>query len=155
MREDERYNDHNRDDRKERDRAREAKRERERQEKRVIEEKQRQKKAEEIQEKINEQASLMNVEELLTDFNWKASGNAAALEKRLLGELHALEAVSATRSIYKYQSYSSILHLCRLMCMLSFNLTSVFDPSSNILIVHWRNWTVWKAGYLYTAQSLT
>lgn len=63
-------------------------------EKQAQEEKQRQKKAEEIQEKMAEQASLMNVEELLTDFNWKASGNAAALEKRLLGELHALEAVS-------------------------------------------------------------
>lgn len=83
-----------RDERKERDRAREAKREREKQEKAMMEEKQRQKKAEEVQEKMNEQASLMNVEELLTDFNWKASGNAAALEKRLLGELHALEAVS-------------------------------------------------------------
>lgn len=83
-----------RDDRKERDRAREAKRERDRMEKQAQEEKQRQKKAEEIQEKMAEQASLMNVEELLTDFNWKASGNAAALEKRLLGELHALEAVS-------------------------------------------------------------
>lgn len=63
-------------------------------ERQAQEEKQRQKKAEEIQEKMAEQASLMNVEELLTDFNWKASGNAAALEKRLLGELHALEAVS-------------------------------------------------------------
>lgn len=36
----------------------------------------------------------MNVEEIMTDFNWKTSGNAAVLEKRLLGELHALEAVS-------------------------------------------------------------
>lgn len=86
-----------RDERKERDRAREAKREREKQEKRAQEEKQRQKKAQEIQEKMHEQASLMNVEELLTDFNWKASGNAAALEKRLLGELHALEAVSGNK----------------------------------------------------------
>lgn len=83
-----------RDERKERDRVREAKRERDRMEKQAQEEKQRQKKAEEVQEKMAEQASLMNVEELLTDFNWKASGNAAALEKRLLGELHALEAVS-------------------------------------------------------------
>lgn len=83
-----------RDDRKERDRVREAKRERDRMERQAQEEKQRQKKAQEIQEKMAEQASLMNVEELLTDFNWKASGNAAALEKRLLGELHALEAVS-------------------------------------------------------------
>lgn len=48
----------------------------------------------EMQDKMAEKASLMNVEELLTDFNWKTSGNAAALEKRLLGELHALEAVS-------------------------------------------------------------
>lgn len=47
-----------------------------------------------MQDKMAEKASLMNVEELLADFNWKTSGNAAALEKRLLGELHALEAVS-------------------------------------------------------------
>jgi hypothetical protein len=46
------------------------------------------------QDKITEQTSLMNVEEIMTDFNWKTSGNAAVLEKRLLGELHALEAVS-------------------------------------------------------------
>lgn len=46
-----------------------------------------------MQDKMAEKASLMNVEELLADFNWKTSGNAAALEKRLLGELHALEAV--------------------------------------------------------------
>jgi hypothetical protein len=48
----------------------------------------------EQRERLVEQTSLMNVEELLTDFNWKASGNAAALEKRLLGEVQALEAVS-------------------------------------------------------------
>jgi hypothetical protein len=53
----------------------------------------RQKKEEEIQDKLAERAFLMNVEELLTDFNWKANGNATVLEKRLLGELHALEAV--------------------------------------------------------------
>lgn len=55
-----------------------------------------QRKMAEMQDKMAEQASLMNVEELLADFNWKTSGNAAALEKRLLGELHALEAVSVT-----------------------------------------------------------
>ena len=53
----------------------------------------------EMQDKMAEQASLMNVEELLADFNWKTSGNAAALEKRLLGELHALEAVSVKGSV--------------------------------------------------------
>lgn len=52
-----------------------------------------QKKALELQDKITEEESLMNVEEILTDFNWKTSGNAAVLENRLLGELHALEAV--------------------------------------------------------------
>ncbi|RUS25748.1 exocyst complex component Sec3-domain-containing protein [Jimgerdemannia flammicorona] len=45
-----------------------------------------------MRDRLAEQTSLMNVEELLTDFNWKTSGNAAALEKRLLGELAALEA---------------------------------------------------------------
>lgn len=49
----------------------------------------------EQRERMVEQSSLMNVEEMLTDFNWKASGNAAALERRLLGELSALEAVSS------------------------------------------------------------
>ncbi|RCH95031.1 hypothetical protein CU098_005301 [Rhizopus stolonifer] len=98
-----------RDDRKERDRAREAKRERERLEKQAQEEKRRQKKAEEIQEKMAEQASLMNVEELLTDFNWKASGNAAALEKRLLGELHALEAANVHAIIQSDERVRSIV----------------------------------------------
>lgn len=46
-----------------------------------------------MRDHLAEQTSLMNVEELLTDFNWKTSGNAAALERRLLGELAALEAV--------------------------------------------------------------
>ncbi|KAG2192485.1 hypothetical protein INT47_002164 [Mucor saturninus] len=108
-RDEERYNDQGREERKERDRAREAKREREKQEKRVVEEKQRQKKAEEIQEKMTEQASLMNVEELLTDFNWKASGNAAALEKRLLGELHALEAANVHAIIQSDERVRSIV----------------------------------------------
>ncbi|KAI8382970.1 exocyst complex component Sec3-domain-containing protein [Blakeslea trispora] len=98
-----------RDERKERDRAREVKRERERLEKQAQEEKRRQKKAEEIQEKMAEQASLMNVEELLTDFNWKASGNAAALEKRLLGELHALEAANVHAIIQSDERIRSIV----------------------------------------------
>ena len=55
-----------------------------------------------MQEKMAEKASLMNVEELLADFNWKTSGNAAALEKRLLGELHALEAVSSFFLLYNF-----------------------------------------------------
>ncbi|CEP09602.1 hypothetical protein [Parasitella parasitica] len=96
-------------ERKERDRIRDVKRERDRMEKQVKEEKQRQKKAEEIQEKIAEQASLMNVEELLTDFNWKASGNAAALEKRLLGELHALEAANVHAMIQSDERVRSIV----------------------------------------------
>ncbi|KAI9256368.1 exocyst complex component Sec3-domain-containing protein [Helicostylum pulchrum] len=98
-----------RDERKERDRVREAKREREKQEKQVLEEKQRQKKAEEVKEKMSEQASLMNVEELLSDFNWKASGNAAALEKRLLGELHALEAANVHAIIQSDERVRSIV----------------------------------------------
>ncbi|KAG2186053.1 hypothetical protein INT43_002491 [Umbelopsis isabellina] len=53
-----------------------------------------QKRLAEMRERMVEQTSLMNVEEMLTDFNWKESGNAAALEKRLLGELQALEAAN-------------------------------------------------------------
>ncbi|KAI8967455.1 exocyst complex component Sec3-domain-containing protein [Mycotypha africana] len=97
------------DERKERDRTREMKRERERFEVQAQDEKQRQKKAEEIQEKMAEQASLMNVEELLTDFNWKASGNAAALEKRLTGELHALEAANVHAIIQSDERVRSIV----------------------------------------------
>ncbi|CAG8761659.1 45201_t:CDS:10, partial [Gigaspora margarita] len=41
-----------------------------------------------------EEISLINVSELLNDFDWKGSGNAAALEERLLNELAALEAAN-------------------------------------------------------------
>ncbi|CAG8512919.1 2034_t:CDS:10 [Funneliformis mosseae] len=41
-----------------------------------------------------EELSLINVGELLNDFDWKGSGNAAALEERLLNELAALEAAN-------------------------------------------------------------
>ncbi|CAG8778081.1 8682_t:CDS:2, partial [Acaulospora morrowiae] len=41
-----------------------------------------------------EELSLMNVSEFLNDFDWKGSGNAAALEERLLNELAALEAAN-------------------------------------------------------------
>jgi predicted nucleic acid-binding Zn-ribbon protein len=51
----------------------------------------------------------MNVEELLADFNWKASGNAAALEKRLLGELHALEAANVHAIIQSDERVRSIV----------------------------------------------
>ncbi|KAI9254224.1 exocyst complex component Sec3-domain-containing protein [Sporodiniella umbellata] len=71
--------------------AREAKREREKRERQVLVEKERQKKEEEMQDKLAERAFMMNVEELLTDFNWKATGNASVLEGGLLKELHALE----------------------------------------------------------------
>ncbi|KAI7899871.1 exocyst complex component Sec3-domain-containing protein [Cokeromyces recurvatus] len=98
-----------RDERKERDRIREAKKERERLEKKAQEEKERQKKEEENQVKMAEQVSLMNVEELLTDSNWKASGNAAALEKRLLGELHALEAANVHAIIQSDERVRSIV----------------------------------------------
>lgn len=116
-------------------RAREAKREREKREKKAQEEKgkvvyikeeeekkankmiERQKKAEEIQDKLAERAFLMNVEELLTDFNWKANGSAAVLEKQLLGELHALEAVSLKNTVCR--APCNITY--RPMFMLSYN----------------------------------
>ncbi|KAL4211949.1 exocyst complex component Sec3-domain-containing protein [Rhizopus microsporus] len=90
-------------------RAREAKREREKREKKAQEEKERQKKAEEIQNKLAERAFLMNVEELLTDFNWKANGSAAVLEKQLLGELHALEAANVHAVIQSDERVRSIV----------------------------------------------
>jgi hypothetical protein len=36
----------------------------------------------------------LNIDEVLTDYDWKAGGDASALEARLLNELAALEAVS-------------------------------------------------------------
>ncbi|KAF7721909.1 hypothetical protein EC973_003948 [Apophysomyces ossiformis] len=98
-----------REERRERDRAREARREREKREREMEAEKTKQKKEAEMQDKIAEQASLMNVEELLTDFNWKASGNAAALEKRLLGELYALEAANVHAIIQSDERVRSVI----------------------------------------------
>ncbi|KAG0167424.1 hypothetical protein DFQ30_006068 [Apophysomyces sp. BC1015] len=98
-----------REERKERDRAREARREREKREKEIDEEKTKRKKAAEMQDKMAEQVSLMNVEELLADFNWKASGNAAALEKRLLGELYALEAANVHAIIQSDERVRSVI----------------------------------------------
>ncbi|CAO3701218.1 unnamed protein product [Rhizopus stolonifer] len=89
--------------------VREAKREREKRERQVLEEKERQKKEEEIQDKLAERAFMMNVEELLTDFNWKANGNAAVLEKGLLGELHALEAANVHAIIQSDERVRSIV----------------------------------------------
>ncbi|KAI9311228.1 exocyst complex component Sec3-domain-containing protein [Dichotomocladium elegans] len=63
----------------------------------------------EMQDQMAEQASLMNVEELLADFNWKTSGNAAALEKRLLGELHALEAANVHAIIQSDERVRSVV----------------------------------------------
>ncbi|CEI89017.1 hypothetical protein RMCBS344292_03392 [Rhizopus microsporus] len=51
----------------------------------------------------------MNVEELLTDFNWKANGSAAVLEKQLLGELHALEAANVHAVIQSDERVRSIV----------------------------------------------
>ncbi|KAI9007517.1 exocyst complex component Sec3-domain-containing protein [Phycomyces nitens] len=101
--------DRERDERKERDRARELRREREKREKAIEEEKAKRKRMADMQDKMAEQASLMNVEELLTDFNWKASGNAAALEKRLLGELHALEAANVHAIIQSDERVRSVV----------------------------------------------
>ncbi|KAG2189411.1 hypothetical protein INT44_004553, partial [Umbelopsis vinacea] len=82
-----------RQERQERAMEREEQREKSKKEKQAQEEKDKQKHMAEQRERMAEQSSLMNVEEMLTDFNWKTSGNAAALERRLLGELSALEAV--------------------------------------------------------------
>lgn len=47
-----------------------------------------------VTEAQQEEFSLMNVEELLQDFDWQGSGNADKLEERLLDELGALEAAN-------------------------------------------------------------
>ncbi|KAJ2962979.1 hypothetical protein NQZ79_g1897 [Umbelopsis isabellina] len=73
----------------------------------VITEKQ--KRLAEMRERMVEQTSLMNVEEMLTDFNWKESGNAAALEKRLLGELQALEAANVHAIIESDERVSTVV----------------------------------------------
>ncbi|KAI9496495.1 exocyst complex component Sec3-domain-containing protein [Zychaea mexicana] len=96
-------------ERRERERAREIKREREKREKQAQQEKEKMRKVAEMQEKMAEKASLMNVEELLADFNWKTSGNAAALEKRLLGELHALEAANVHAIIQSDERVRSVI----------------------------------------------
>ncbi|KAI8097568.1 exocyst complex component Sec3-domain-containing protein [Halteromyces radiatus] len=97
------------DERKEREKAREQRREREKLEKESREEQAKQERALELQDKMTEQASLMNVEEILTDFNWKTSGNAAVLEKRLLGELHALEAANVHAIIQSDERVQSVV----------------------------------------------
>ncbi|KAI7886029.1 hypothetical protein K492DRAFT_156532 [Lichtheimia hyalospora FSU 10163] len=88
---------------------REMRREREKRDKLAQQEQEKQRKMAEMQDKMAEQASLMNVEELLADFNWKTSGNAAALEKRLLGELHALEAANVHAIIQSDERVRSVV----------------------------------------------
>ncbi|ORZ26054.1 exocyst complex component Sec3-domain-containing protein [Absidia repens] len=63
----------------------------------------------EVEKKMSEQTTLMNVEEILTGFNWKTSGNAAVLEKRLLGELHALEAANVHSIIQSDERVHSVV----------------------------------------------
>ncbi|TPX63540.1 hypothetical protein SpCBS45565_g06534 [Spizellomyces sp. 'palustris'] len=43
---------------------------------------------------IEPEAPSLDMDEVLNDFNWEASGDAAALEARLISELHALEAAN-------------------------------------------------------------
>ncbi|KAI9302709.1 exocyst complex component Sec3-domain-containing protein [Cunninghamella echinulata] len=97
------------DERKEREKLREQRREHEKREREIQEERMKQKKALELQDKITEEESLLNVEEILTDFNWKTSGNAAVLENRLLGELHALEAANVHAIIQSDERVQSVV----------------------------------------------
>ncbi|KAG9304131.1 hypothetical protein G9A89_019693 [Geosiphon pyriformis] len=57
-----------------------------------------------------EEISLINVEELLNDFNWKETGNAAALEQRLLNELAALEAANIHAMVESDDRLTSVVH---------------------------------------------
>ncbi|KAI8332221.1 exocyst complex component Sec3-domain-containing protein [Chlamydoabsidia padenii] len=98
-----------RDERRERERAREQRREREKKEKETREIQEKHEQELKRQDEMTEKASLMNVEEILTDFNWKTSGNAAVLEKRLLGELHALEAANVHAIIQSDERVQSVV----------------------------------------------
>ncbi|ORZ08930.1 exocyst complex component Sec3-domain-containing protein [Absidia repens] len=98
-----------RDERKEREKAREQRREREKKEKESREMQAKQEHELKMQDRMTEHASFMNVEEILTDFNWKTSGNAAVLEKRLLGELHALEAANVHAIIQSDERVQSVV----------------------------------------------
>ncbi|KAI8066373.1 exocyst complex component Sec3-domain-containing protein [Gongronella butleri] len=97
------------DDRREREMAREQRREREKKEKEIKEAQLKQKRAMALHDKLMEEDSMMNVDEILTDFNWKTSGNAAVLEKRLLGELHALEAANVHAIIQSDERVQSMV----------------------------------------------
>lgn len=49
-----------------------------------------------------EEATVIDLSEVLNDFDWKISGDAAALEARLYNELLALEAVSSLLLIFRF-----------------------------------------------------
>ncbi|OZJ04682.1 hypothetical protein BZG36_02547 [Bifiguratus adelaidae] len=59
-----------------------------------VDSKQEQARRAEIRRQLEEQTSQINVDELLAGFDWKGSGNADALEKKLLSEAAALEAAN-------------------------------------------------------------
>ncbi|ORX62016.1 hypothetical protein DM01DRAFT_1315340 [Hesseltinella vesiculosa] len=103
------YVSHHKDERRERELAREQRRERERKEKEQKEQQLELKRAMARHDKLMEEDSMMNVDEILTDFNWKTSGNAAVLEKRLLGELHALEAANVHAIIQSDERVQSMV----------------------------------------------
>ncbi|KAM3589562.1 hypothetical protein VKS41_000421 [Umbelopsis sp. WA50703] len=105
-----RTKDKERQERHERAREREELREKSKKEKEIRAEKEKQTRLAEMRERMVEQTSLMNVEEMLTDFNWKASGNAAALEKRLLGELQALEAANVHAIIESDERVNTVVN---------------------------------------------
>lgn len=46
-----------------------------------------------LETRDTDESSQIDLGLVLSDFQWKASGDATALEARLLSELHALEAV--------------------------------------------------------------
>ncbi|CAO3581957.1 unnamed protein product [Absidia cylindrospora] len=96
-------------ERKEREKAREQRRERDAKVLESRKEQVKQKEELEMEDKMTEQTSLINVEEILTGFNWKTSGNAAVLEKRLLGELHALEAANVHAIIQSDERVHSVV----------------------------------------------
>ncbi|CAG8800717.1 20469_t:CDS:10, partial [Cetraspora pellucida] len=65
--------------------------------------------AEDDEDVKQEEISLINVSELLNDFDWKGSGNAAALEERLLNELAALEAANIHAMVESDDRVNSVI----------------------------------------------
>lgn len=95
-------------------------------------------KAEVVPEKIAKHASLMNSKELMSGYDWKTKGNTVAAEKKLLSELHSIDAVCKSKKSTKGREVANSLKN-RQIYKLQFILRNKSSQSLNILIDLWRN----------------